>query len=110
MPLPKESDQSCIETFNIYVDSDMGHLLKKETSGKIMPRHIGRAVQLYIDSNISVEISDGCRFYILNDGIEKNIIYNYDPNTIVYITYNLDKFDPSTMKNLRPMYIPGDLT
>jgi len=113
MQLSKESDQNSIEIFNIKVESDHGHLLNNELEDKRMPRHIARAVGLYIDSNISIatDISGhGHKFYILNHGIEKKITYNYDPETIVYITYNLNKFDPSTMTNLRPIYIPGDLS
>jgi len=91
-----------ITIINMVADSDMGHLLIDAAKGENIPtRKINDFAHTHIKKNISyaIDIEErGYRYYILKDGVDKHITFNYDPKTVINVEYKLDKFDPTRMK------------
>lgn len=84
---------------NIHVYNDMGHLLTRP-----YPEELPFEIVMFIDrkrvrySRLATDSKGlGCRFYILNEGLQKVWTYTYK-NTKVTIEWNLDEFNSETMR------------
>jgi len=100
--LSNADDSKSIKTINIVVNSDMGHLIIEAAKGENIPtKKISDFAHTSIIKNISNAIDiegHGYRYYILKDGVDKHITFNYDQKTVINVEYNLDKFNPTRMK------------
>ena len=88
--------------YNITIYTDMGHLMTNPSYSSI-PKDIYD----FIFSKIKIytccatdKLNLGCLFHILKTGLNKRWTYYYN-NDIIHITYDLDTFDPKTMKILQ---------
>lgn len=83
--------------YNLTYYNDMGHLMLSPYNIPLDIHEFVRSkFKLYID--IATDNQNlGCRFYILKPGLSKKWTYYYGPH-VINLTYNLDTFDPKTMK------------
>jgi hypothetical protein len=87
--------------YQIDVYNDMGHI---ETHPHFteLPKDVGDFLMFECLPLMPYRLATdnkglGCRFYVLPDGTEKSKTFKYTDITIV-LKYNLDTFDPKTMR------------
>ena len=90
--------------YNITVYNDMGHLLLSNWNS--IPKHISDFVyakaKIYL-LNATDNANLGCAFYILRDGLQNRWTYS-NGRDIIKVFWNVDTFNPKTMKWIVPIY------
>jgi uncharacterized protein YutD len=89
--------------YKVTVYNDMGHLMTHSYYDEIpteIIELIGIKTRQHLD--YATDLTNyGCTFYILKDWVKNDWTYTIDAQTTLTLHYNVDTFNPSTMRMLR---------